>query len=334
MLYNAVFPGYGNKMMTSTITKAVAILRAGGLVAMPTETVYGLAADATNEAAVRSIFRAKERPFDYPLIVHLASSAQLSDWARDIPASVWQLAEKCWPGPLTLILKKQAHVLDMVTGGQDTVGIRIPKHPVAQALLQAFGGGLAAPSANKFTHISPTTAADVQEELGACIDMILDGGDCAVGLESTILDMTSDQPVILRPGMMNIQLLSQVLGKPVIRSQSSPVIRTAGMHALHYAPVTHTRLIATHQIGDILQSLQPADFPVACVTHTAIQLPMLADLTHVRLSHEAAVYAHDLYHTLRSLDHQQFKSIMIEVVPASQEWDAIRDRLTKAAARD
>jgi len=284
---------------------------------------------------VRKIFLAKERPYDHPLIVHLAEVAQLSEWARDISPAALRVAQAFWPGPLTMILKKQPHVLDIVTGGQDTVGLRIPHHPIAQALLQAFGGGVAAPSANKFTHISPTTATAVREELGDKVDLILDGGDCAVGLESTIVDLTRDAPVILRPGMITAEALSTVLGTKVISSrQDTPAIRTPGMHHLHYAPVTKTVLIAKNKIHAYLQSLQANDLPAALVMHSRFEQDAqnaIEKIHHVALPQDAASYAHDLYHMLRTLDHQQFKSIIVESVPENEEWDAIRDRLNKAS---
>lgn len=316
------------------ITKAVAKLRAGGLVAFPTETVYGLGADATNEAAARKIFAAKERPYDHPLIVHVADIAQLSDWAKDISPTALLLANTFWPGPLTLILKKQPHVLDIITGGQDTVGLRIPNHPIAQALLRAFGGGVAAPSANKFTHISPTTAEAVREELGNKVDLILDGGHCDVGLESTILDLTGDKPVILRKGMITAKILEDVLHMPIVASlQDTPVIRAPGSHHLHYAPVTTTVVLNTENIPEFLQSLRPDDLPIAVVTHSPIELHEMKKIHRVHAPMDATAYAHDLYSTLRSLDNLHFKCIVIEAVPNLPEWDAIRDRLNKASGR-
>jgi L-threonylcarbamoyladenylate synthase len=315
----------------TNITKAVEILQRGGLVAMPTETVYGLAADAKNEAAVRGIFKAKERPFDHPLIVHLAQAQQIEEWAREIPASVWRLAEQCWPGPLTLILKKQAHVLDIVTGHQDTIGIRIPRHPIAQALLQAFGSGLAAPSANKFTHISPTTAAAVQEELGDRIELILDGGDCVVGLESTILDMTSEKPRILRPGMLSVHYLSHIIEQPIHNASHYPErTRVPGQHHLHYAPVTRTRLMTMQEIQSYVQSTLDR---VAVITHSGVVLFERNHIHHVSISSEPAIYAHELYKTLRLLDQQRYECILVEAVPETEAWDGIRDRLSKATAR-
>lgn len=317
--------------MPSIINKAAAILHNGGLVAFPTETVYGLGADASNEVAVRRIFAAKERPYDHPLIVHVADISQLTDWAMDIPPVAMMLAEAFWPGPLTLVLNKQPHVLDIVTGGQQTIGLRIPRHPIAQALLKAFGGGIAAPSANKFTHISPTTASAVEEELGGRVELMLDGGDCEVGLESTIVDVSGADPVILRPGMITSTQISQIIGKPIVlKQQADTSTRAPGMHHLHYAPMTQTTLIDTFAIVETIENLRLEQLPVAIVTHSPIILPTTPSIKHITLSNQPTAYAHDLYHTLRELDHQSLQCIMVEAVPNKPEWDAIRDRLMKA----
>lgn len=320
-------------MMILDIQKAAQILRSGGLVAFPTETVYGLGADASNPAAVSRIFRAKERPHDHPLIVHIASLRQLNDWAREVPAPALQLAQAFWPGPLTLILKKQPGVLDEVTGAQDTIGLRIPRHHVARALLEAFGGGIAAPSANKFTHISPTSAAAVREELGVHVDLILDGGSCEIGLESTIIDMSGDVPVILRPGMITADRIAAVLGHEVAcRPEETFSTRAPGMHHLHYAPTTKTVLLDTPRLYDFLQALKKDDQPVALVVHSSLPCLSSESVHIVEMPRAAEAYAHDLYHTLRLLDNQHFKRIVIEAVPNGSEWEAIRDRITKASA--
>lgn len=311
-------------MSTQNIKQAVQILHAGGLVAFPTETVYGLGADASNEVALRKIFAAKERPLNNPLIVHVAKVEQLANWAREIPADVDKLAHAFWPGSLTIILKKQPFVSDILTGGQDTIGIRIPSHPLALSLLQEFTGGIAAPSANKFTHISPTTATAVREELGDKVDLILDGGECAVGLESTILDMSGETPTILRPGMITSTQIANVLGIPIANKQKNSAIRTPGMHYLHYAPITKTCLV---QNGNL-----PQDVKGKCVylttSHSSLQ-----NVKIVTMPHDASTYAHDLYRILRDLDQQHFDCIFIEEVPDTVEWEAIRDRLSKAASK-
>jgi L-threonylcarbamoyladenylate synthase len=319
-------------MTKPEITKAASVLTSGGLVAFPTETVYGLGADASNALAIRKIFEAKERPYDHPLIVHVASVAQLDEWAKDISPDALRLARIFWPGPLTMIFRKQAHVLDIVTGGQETIGLRIPRHPVAKALLEAFGGGIAAPSANRFTHISPTTAAAVNEELGGRVDMILDGGDCEVGLESTIIDMSGEQPVILRPGMISRGEIEALLERHVLFSRQDSPVRAPGMHHLHYAPTTKTMLIDSGQLPGFMQALQSQDLPVAIVAFNE-SLSAKENIHIERMPLDATAYAHNLYHVLRTLDHQHFKRIVIEAVPDSPEWEAISDRLTKASSK-
>ena len=322
------------------IIQAAAILREGGLVAFPTETVYGLGANAMNENAVRKIFAAKHRPWDHPLIVHLASLSQLADWASYVSPDALLLAQAFWPGPLTLILEKQPWVLDAVTGGQATVGLRMPKHPIAQALLQTFGGGVAAPSANQFTHLSPTTAQAVYEELGASVEMILEGGACEVGLESTIIDMSRDEPTILRPGMISAQAIATVLGRSVTAfGRMQAMQKVPGMHLLHYAPMTKTRLIASADIPGLWRLLTSDDLPAVLLTysHHLNDLPSLRGAGGVDLllkevmASDPTAYAHDLYRTLRRLDQQHLKQIIIEAVPETAAWEAIRDRLSKAS---
>lgn len=311
-----------------TINQAAALLHQGGLVAFPTETVYGLGADASNEAALRKIFAAKERPLDHPLIVHISDVLQLNQWARDVPPAAMKLAQAFWPGPLTIILKKQPSVLPIVTAGQDTVGLRIPNHPIALALLTAFGGGVAAPSANKFTHISPTTAAAVQAELGGEVDLILDGGNCTVGLESTIIDLSREQPVLLRPGMITREAIESVLGEPVLLQQDRAVI-APGMHEKHYAPTTRTQLVSPVVLADFLHSNE-CNEPIAILALSPLgYLP--PPIKVVQMPTDAAAYAKMLYRTLRELDNEHYSRLLIEAVPCSKEWAAIRDRIQKAS---
>lgn len=317
-------------VITSNVTKAVEILRNGGLVAFPTETVYGLGADATNVSAVRKIFHAKERPYDHPLIVHIAGIEQLGDWAQDVSSEAMKLAQVFWPGPLTMILKKQLHVLDIVTGWQDTIGLRVPRHPVARSLLHEFGSGIAAPSANKFTHISPTTAISVYEELDDEVDLILDGGDCAIGLESTIIDMTSTVPTILRPGVITPAEIEDVLGITIRSSrQDKPLVRAPGMHHLHYAPKTKVVLVETKNIANSVKKLATQELPAVVVTWSDVVLD--ADVSQVKMPNDAAAYAKRIYQTLRSLDAQNYQVMLVEHVPDGLAWDAIRDRLSKAS---
>lgn len=320
-------------MTMKLIEKAADMLRAGGLVAFPTETVYGLGADASNEAAIRRIFAVKQRPPHHPLIVHIAKVEELHDWAIDIPPGTWALADAFWPGPLTLLLKKQAHVLDVLTARQNTIGLRIPSHPIAQALLQRVKKGIAGPSANKFTRISPTTAQAVHEEFGDEIDLILDGGDCQVGLESTIIDMTSTSPTIMRPGMINTESIANVLNQRIIpKCEQTQVIRAPGMHYLHYAPRTPATLLTCAEIQTYLSSLTIEAFPLAFIMHSDSFFPRHPLLKRMQLPNEPAQYAQALYRCLRALDSEQYKHILIEAVPPGLAWDAIRDRLLKATA--
>ena len=316
--------------MNLLIQQAVDLLRGGKLVAFPTETVYGLGADANNPKAIERIFKAKKRPHDHPLIVHIADINDLQNWAKDISPLAFKLAKVFWPGPLSIVLKKQPHVLDSLTAGQASICLRIPHHPIAQDLLKAFGSGIAAPSANQFTHVSPTTAQAVREELGDTVDLILDGGACEVGLESTIIDLSQNKPVILRPGMITTEMIFDVLQMPLeIRRQDMPKINVPGMHHLHYAPKTKTSIIQTNEMNEFLNQLQDQDKPIALVSHHPWN--QIQGVSIINLPQDAAQYAHDLYHTLRSLDKEQYKQIVIEAVPLSIEWDAIRDRLFKAS---
>ncbi|NUR84717.1 MAG: threonylcarbamoyl-AMP synthase, partial [Nonomuraea sp.] len=220
---------------TSDIEQAAGVLRAGGLVAIPTETVYGLAADAENAAAVARIFEVKGRPPTHPLIVHVGGAGQLDAWAERVPATARLLADHFWPGPLTLVLPRGPRVPLETTGGLDTMAVRVPDHPVALALLSAFGGGVAAPSANRFGSVSPTTAGHVRAELGDAVDFVLDGGPCEVGVESTIVDVTGETPAVLRPGGVTREDLEAVLGHPLAVPATSHV-RVPGQHPSHYAP--------------------------------------------------------------------------------------------------
>jgi len=313
-------------MQKSDVSKAVGILRAGGLVAIPTETVYGLGADARNPAAVHKIFLAKQRPHDHPVIVHLADLSQVSEWAMDISADALLLAKAFWPGPLTLILKKALPVDDGVTGGQDTIGVRIPNHPVALAVLNEFGGGIAAPSANRFGRISPTRAEAVREELGDAVDLILEGGQCRVGVESTIVDMSSECPVILRPGMITAVQIEAVLHRPMA-SQKKNAPRVSGSLESHYAPVTQTVLMSSAEIELFLNQSQT---DVAVLAWSSL---FANNNFFIKMSANSDVYAHDLYQVLRDLDKKGLKQIIVERVPDTVEWDAVRDRLQRAACK-
>ncbi len=318
--------------MRPEIAEAVALLRGGELVAFPTETVYGLGADAANPAAAAKIFSAKGRPADHPLIVHLPSGDHMARWARDVPAEAERLAAAFWPGPLTLILKRLPDVPDAVTGGQDTVGLRVPNHPLALELLAAFDGGIAAPSANRFGRISPTTAAHVREELGARVPLILDGGPCPVGIESTILDLSRGRPVLLRPGAIGAADIARVIGHvPEMAVPQMDAPRVSGSLEAHYAPRTPLQLVSSDGLLFALRDALVAGERVAVLAPTAQAISH--DLVAWRqVPADPAGCAHDLYASLRELDALGCARILVQKPPAGEIWLAVNDRLSRAAA--
>lgn len=324
--------------LAAAVTEAAARLAAGELVALPTETVYGLGARADRAEAVAKIFAAKGRPSDHPLIVHVADAAGAEVFAKDgaLPEVARCLVAAFWPGPLTVIVPRREGLAAEAAGGQDTVGLRCPDHPVALALLREAAGlgvpGVAAPSANRFGRISPTTAAHVREELGDRVPLILDGGPCQVGLESTILDLSRDVPVILRPGAIGVDDIARVIGRrPRLRGEDEAgqggdaTPRVSGALAAHYAPRTPLELIAG---ADLLAALQPGDAVLARMARP----DSLPDGVHwVVAAPDAAAYGHDLYAALRDLDAAGCRRILVETPPASPEWSAVIDRLGRAA---
>jgi L-threonylcarbamoyladenylate synthase len=338
------------------IGQAVQHLQQGGLVAIPTETVYGLAADARNEQAVQQIFSAKGRPADHPLIVHLAAPSMteapltnqsdawfqlIAPWVRDLPEDAMRLVEAFWPGPLTLVLKKDKHVLSAVTGGQDTIALRSPDHPVAQALLQAFGGGLAAPSANRFGKVSPTRAADVSAEFSDQADLlILDGGDCTVGIESTIVDMSSGVPVLLRPGAITPEQIAQKTGVRVLQAgvradADTKTPRVSGSLKAHYAPNTPLRLYAAGAALDCISQYPDTKSQIALVVWESEQMrdPQVLGAAHIQqvtIPEQSDLFASRLYRLLRDLDDHSWDLIVMPEPPMGQEWDGVRDRLQRA----
>ena len=314
--------------MTPDIEQAAAILRRGGLVAFPTETVYGLGADAENTEAVARIFTAKGRPTNHPLIVHIGHAGLLDRWATDIPPMALQLAQRFWPGPLTLILKRSGNVPDAITGGQDTVGLRMPDHPVALALLAAFGGGIAAPSANRFGRLSPTTAEHVRAGLGASVDYVLDGGPCRVGIESSILDLSGSRPQLLRPGMITAAEIEAVLGRP-LAVPTGEIPRAPGALPSHYAPQTALMLVPTNDlVGKIKQCLENGE-RVAVLARSVT--PALPQCIWQIMPDDPGCYAHELYARLREIDALQANRILVEAPPLGITWLAVRDRLARAA---
>jgi len=323
------------------IDRAVSLLLAGELVAFPTETVYGLGADAANPAAVSKIFAAKGRPADHPVIAHLAKGSDMTQWAMNIPPIAWALADAFWPGPLTLILKKQDWVSSVVTGGQTTIGLRVPAHPLAQSLLHAFAkvsptAGIAAPSANRFGRVSPTLAAHVREELGAQVALVLDGGACAVGIESTILDLSRLEEigaVVLRPGGIMPAELEKVLGSPPnLRTgthKTEPLTpRVSGSLDSHYAPTTPLVLCPAEELLLRLAAAKDKRLGViSCQTEPAETSPHLWRC----LTDSPDAYARALYATLRELDSCGLAQIVVEIPPATPAWQAVLDRLSRAA---
>lgn len=337
---------------------AVSLLKEGNLVGLPTETVYGLGADAANPEALERLFRAKGRPRSHPVIVHIAGAGFLEDWVENVPPSVEKLAERFWPGPLTIIFKKRSTVCPEVTGGQDTVAIRVPRHPLTLSLLERFGGGIAAPSANKFGKLSPTSAVDVAREFENQVAYVLDGGSCDVGIESTILDLSGTAPAILRPGMISQKDLEEVLGtvvpvrsaerQPSVKASGSssssielatetsgddgePILpRVPGSHKSHYAPNTPVRLLDSHALEDALTeliklNLRPGVLAFATPKATLNSIPWIV------AEEEPEGYAKHLYSNLRQLDDCRCDWILIEQVPESAAWQGIADRLTRAS---
>jgi len=312
------------------IAEAVRLLHAGRLVAVPTETVYGLAADATNPEAVRGIFAAKGRPSNHPLIVHLGDPAWLDTWAREVPETARRLAAAFWPGPLTLLLHKAAAVPSDVTGGRDTIGLRMPDHPVLLGVLRALGHGVAAPSANPYKRLSPTTADQVLAGLEGRIDAVLDGGPCAVGLESTIVDLTDDVPRILRAGPITHRQLEDVLGVTVEFPESHDAA-VPGNVAVHYQPRTPLHVLETETLRARLAAL-PADTRIALLAHTR-GLPAHATALHIEMPHDKAGYARRLYDALHTADAAEVDAIWLERPPGDDDWRDVHDRLARAASR-
>jgi L-threonylcarbamoyladenylate synthase len=314
------------------IPRAVEALRRGGLVAFPTETVYGLGADASNPTAVRRLYAVKGRPPEHPVIIHVAGGERLEDWARDVPHFATKLAEACWPGPLTLVLRRRPdRVSDEVTGGAETVAIRVPAQPLALTLLRSFAGGIAAPSANRFGRVSPTTAAHVRADLGDDVEVVLDGGPCAVGVESTIVDCSTDAPAILRLGGVSPERLERMLGEPV-KLATGDDVRAPGTLASHYAPRAAVVVVREREIAARAVSLQAAGHRVGLLTpHSPTDVP--PGVVVLQSPDSVADYARVLYARLREADDLGLDVLL--TVPASDEGlgHAVNDRLQRAAAR-
>ena len=351
--------------LPASIAQAVQALRAGQLVGLPTETVYGLAADASSSQAVAAIFAAKGRPADHPLIVHVAGAEAVAHFAANVPAFAQKLMAAFWPGPLTVILARRPGVADAAAGGQDSVGLRCPAHPVAQAVLQALAAtgklvgdvgevadststssastantdantppiyGLAAPSANLFGRISPTTAAHVQAELGNGL-LVLDGGACAVGIESTIVDCSRGAPVLLRPGAVSRAQIEAACGQRLLAKEELPaqVPRVPGSLDAHYAPHAKLRLMPAKALQTALDVLGADAAHIAVYCRSALRTAS-SRIVMRRMPDDAAAAAQQLFAVLRSFDDQKVKLIWVEIPPYTPDWDGVNDRLTRAAA--
>jgi L-threonylcarbamoyladenylate synthase len=312
-------PDTDSSMVTKDVERVVACIKAGGLAVVPTETVYGLAADAEQPAAVARLFEVKGRPTTHPLIVHIGSIERLDEWVVTVPPGAGVLAETCWPGPLTLLLPRSRRVGDVVTGGRDTVGIRVPAHPATLDVLTRTRGGLAAPSANRYGAVSPTTVHHVLDELADHLDpetdVILDGGPSPVGVESTIVDCTVDPPQILRPGGIPSETIAELIGAPL--APASGPSRAAGMMSSHYAPRARIHLVD-----------QPGDAEAA----VARLGPRGIDIRVIDGTDDLVRYARTLYAELRDADADGCTDIIAVLPPPIGLGHAIRDRLQKAAA--
>ena len=318
------------------LLEAASRIRAGALVGFPTETVYGLGADASSDGAVAGIFAAKGRPANHPLIVHVADAAQVTDYARSVPPFAARLMKAFWPGPLTVILPRREGVAQAAAGGQDSIGLRCPAHPVALAFLQSCGTGVAGPSANRFGRVSPTTAQHVAEEFGDAL-LVLDGGPCAVGIESSIVDCTRARPVLLRPGVLTRAQLEAACGEPVLDKEDLQVAgsapRASGTLQAHYAPRAKVRLMDAAELQTLLD-LMGAEAAQAHIAIYARTVPTIrfAQVLFRRMPDDAPATAQQLFAVLRDFDDQGARLLWIEHPPATSEWDGVRDRLVRAAA--
>jgi len=312
-----------------SIAAAVAVLRRGGLVGLPTETVYGLAADAENELAVRRIFAVKGRPSTHPLIVHVAHATAIESWVSTVPPEAYRLASAFWPGPLTLVLRRSARASDAVTGGQDTVALRVPGHPVALAVLRAFDGGVAAPSANRFGRVSPTRAEHVRADLGSDVDLVLDGGQARVGVESTIVDLSGEEPLLLRPGGVPVESVEQVLERRISRVPGRK-IRAPGLLPSHYAP--RAGVLLAEPGGAVAKALALAGNGrrVAVAVPESVEVP--EPLVALRIPADVEGLARELYGVFRLADEAKVDVAVISVPGEEGLGLAVVDRLRRAAA--
>jgi L-threonylcarbamoyladenylate synthase len=313
----------------SEINEAVEALRAGDLVVFPTETVYGLGANAADPAAVRKIFEVKGRPPDHPVIVHLDNRRYLHRWVAEVPPIAEQLAAKFWPGPLTLILPKAENVNAIVTGGQTSIGIRVPSHPMAQQLLTAFGGGIAAPSANRYGRLSPTKPEHVRDEFGDLVKVVLDGGESQIGLESTIVSCLDNVAMLLRPGYITHSQLEQTIGRVAVGGVGP---RAPGDRALHYAPATPVEVVSSDELEARASEITIRHEKVAVL---AMRPPLQTQrhMTWINAGKKPDSYAHSMYNHLRTLDRAGCVKIFVQAPPQDERWSAVIDRLQRASAQ-
>jgi L-threonylcarbamoyladenylate synthase len=319
----------------AAVAEAAGVIRAGGLVGFPTETVYGLGADASNDAAVAGIFAAKGRPADHPLIVHVSGADQIAIYASSVPPFAQRLIDAFWPGTLTVILPRRPGVAAASAGGQDSIGLRCPSHPVAQAFLRACATGVAGPSANRFGRVSPTTAQHVASEFGDGL-LVLDGGPCDVGIESTIVDCTRGRPVLLRPGVLTHAELEAACGEPVLHAEEALAAagdapRASGTLESHYAPNAKVRLMDAGPIQTALDLLGADAANIAIYARTIVRIQS-ARVLYRRMPDDALATAQQLFAVLRDFDDKGVKLIWVENLPLDDAWDGVRDRLGRAAA--
>lgn len=323
------------ELLTEDILKAAELLQSGKNIVFPTETVYGLGADITHSTAVNRIFEIKERPADHPLIVHFADLEQISYWAKNISSQARKLVENFWPGPLTIILPKSKHVPYCVTGGQDTVGLRIPDHPVAISLLKILGPqkAVVAPSANRFGRLSPTSAAHVSEEISSKVSMVLDGGPCKVGLESTIISFCDPKPRLLRPGGIPLNTIEEILNQKVTVSiNHNNNLRAPGMIASHYAPRTPLEVWSTEALDHRIDELLAQEHRIVILFWSDVfNSGQQQRFKYLRMPSDPVDYGHHLYAKLHHLDNERYDRLLIEMPPNLPDWLAVHDRLKRAS---
>lgn len=323
-----------DKPSPAVIDEAVRLLRGGALVAFPTETVYGLGACALDEKAVKQVFTAKGRPDTHPLIVHVPDVTMAKTLVRHWPEQATKVAESLWPGGITLVLPRSPLVSDVVTGGGDTVAIRCPAHPVALALLRALGQPIAAPSANRHKHVSPTTAEHVERSLGSEVSLILDGGPCEQGMESTVLDLTTEVPEILRPGAVPAEAIRRVLGDVAYepRYEVSGVRNSPGQDPLHYAPNAPVEVLSPDGMAIRFTELERGSGRVVCIVREGTPLPEAARARSITLPSDSVGFSRALYAAFYEAEALEPTAILVESAPLGESWDAVRDRLLRASA--